>query len=86
MSKEKTAMSIHILHMKKVKEMVISKKVDKDLKETILETIDGCIENAESFLEREKNQIRKSYNQGGKWASEVSSENYFNQDFTQSLE
>ena len=34
-----------------------------------------------NYLEIEKNQIRRAFNQAGKWASEISSE-----DYTQSLE
>ena len=82
----KTAMTDHIIDMEKIKKMVISKKVDKDLEETILGTIEGCIENAKSHLESERNQMRRIYNQGGKWASEISSEDYYNQDYTQSSE
>ena len=50
----KTAMQNHIADMKKIQEMVKSKNLDKDLEVTILESIEGCIENAESFLEAEK--------------------------------
>ena len=39
-----------------------------------------------NYLEIEKNQIRRAFNQGGKWASEISSEDYYNQDYTQSSE
>ena len=53
----KTAMQNHIADMKKIQEMVKSKNLDKDLEVTILESIEGCIENAESFLETEKEQI-----------------------------
>ena len=53
----KTAMQNHIADMKKIQEMVKSKNLDKDLEETILESIEGCIENAESFLEAEKEQM-----------------------------
>jgi len=34
----------------------------------------------------EKNQMRKIYNQGGAWASEIRSEEFFDQDYTQSSE
>ena len=50
----KTVMQNHIADMKKIQEMVKSKNLDKDLEVTILESIEGCIENAESFLEAEK--------------------------------
>ena len=53
----KTAMQNHIADMKKIQEMVKSKNLDKDLEVTILESIEGCIENAESFLEAEKELI-----------------------------
>ena len=53
----KTAMQNHIADMKKIQEMVKSKNLDKDLEVTILESIEGCIENAESFLETEKEQM-----------------------------
>ena len=56
----KTAMQNHIADMKKIQEMVKSKNLDKDLEVTILESIEGCIENAESFLETEKEQIKNS--------------------------
>jgi len=82
----KTAMTDHIIDMEKIKKMVITKKVDKDLEETILETIEGCIENAKSHLESERNQMRRIYNQGGKWATEISSNSYFDEEYTQSLE
>ena len=39
-----------------------------------------------NYLEIEKNQIRRAFNQGGKWAGEISSEDYYNQDYTQSSE
>lgn len=39
-----------------------------------------------NYLEIEKNQIRRAFNQGGKWANEISSEDYYNQDYTQSSE
>lgn len=60
----KTAMQNHIADMKKIQEMVKSKNLDKDLEVTILESIEGCIENAESFLETEKEQILEAYNEG----------------------
>ena len=60
----KTAMQNHIADMKKIQEMVKSKNLDKDLEETILESIEGCIENAESFLEAEKEQILEVYEAG----------------------
>lgn len=62
----KTAMQNHIADMKKIQEMVKSKNLDKDLEVTILESIEGCIENAESFLETEKEQIIEAYEAGTK--------------------
>ena len=60
----KTAMQNHIADMKKIQEMIKSKNLDKDLEVTILESIEGCIENAESFLETEKEQILEAYKAG----------------------
>ena len=53
----KTVMQNHIADMKKIQKMVKSKNLDKDLEVTILESIEGCIENAESFFETEKEQM-----------------------------
>lgn len=47
---------------------------------TIISRID------EELFEVEKNQMRKIYNQGNTWASEIGSEEFFNQDYTQSSE
>ena len=81
----KTAMQNHIADMKKIQEMVKSKNLDKDLEVTILESIEGCIENAESFLETEKEQIKNSYGEGAMDASydfdNVDSEKYYLQTF-----
>ena len=35
------------------------------------------------LLHKEKDQIRKAYNQGGTWASEIGSEAWFDETFTQ---
>jgi len=83
MPQEETAMTIHIKHLQKMKKMVIDSNIDLELTEIITETIDGCIENAQSHLVREKSQLRKTFNQVGKWASEITSEDYFNQEYTQ---
>jgi hypothetical protein len=40
----------------------------------------------EELFEVEKNQMRRIYNQGNTWASEIGSEEFFNQDYTQSSE
>lgn len=81
MQKQETAMQIHIKDLHKIRQMVKDKKVDVDLEEIITETINGCIENAESHLGREKNQIRKSYTQGAKWGLQTSSEEYFDLEY-----
>ena len=47
---------------------------------TIISRID------EELFEVEKNQMRKIYNQGNTWASEIGSEEFFDQDYTQSSE
>lgn len=47
---------------------------------TIISRID------EELFEVEKNQMKKIYNQGHTWASEIGSEPFFNQDYTQSSE
>ena len=92
----KTAMQNHIADMKKIQEMVKSKNLDKDLEVTILESIEGCIENAESFLETEKQLLKNAYLQGDEYGfystesmsdyetesrSEHISEKYFNETF-----
>ena len=79
----KTAMQNHIADMKKIQEMVKSKNLDKDLEVTILESIEGCIENAESFLETEKEQIKNSYGAGAMDATSeevLQVENYTRED------
>ena len=43
-------------------------------------------QNQISVLESERNQMRRIYNQGGKWATEIESNAYFNEEYTQSLE
>lgn len=37
----------------------------------------------QEFLEKEKEQIRKSYNAGAKWGSDVTSQDYYNETFEQ---
>jgi hypothetical protein len=77
-------MQAHIDDLNTIKQMVLDKNLkDKDLEETITETIEGCIINAESYLELEKNQAKYSYNQGGMLAFEVGSEDYFNKKYLQ---
>lgn len=79
--RQETAMHRHINDLKAIQQMVIDKKVDKELEETITETIEGCIVNAKSYLKLEKNNMQKMYNQGGKWAGEIGSEDFFNQNY-----
>jgi predicted solute-binding protein len=79
--KNKTAMQLHIDDLNKIKEMVINKSLDKDLQETITETINGCIENAESHLETEKNQIRKSFFDSRITPEKVTSTKYYNDNY-----
>lgn len=45
-----------------------------------------AITTGKNFLELEKNQMRKMYNQGGKWASEICSEDFFDSEYTQRSE
>ena len=80
MSKDKTAMCQLIDEFERIKENDC-----KHLHEVIF--FDGVISIIESkFFEIEKNQMRKIYNQGGTWASEIGSEEFFDQDYTQSSE
>lgn len=60
----KTAMLKHIEHLKIIQNMVSEKSLDKDLTETINTTLSGAIENAEHFLETEKQQIIDAYESG----------------------
>lgn len=81
----KTAMQLHIEDLYKIRQMVLDKKCDSDLENTITETIDGCIENAESFLEKEKQQIIDSVIFGNRQdtydGSETIGETYFKETF-----
>lgn len=81
----KTAMANHIDDLEKIKEMVLSKKVDKDLEESVLTVIVGCIENANSHLDSERDQMRRIYNQGGTWASQIGSETFFYEEYSQEI-
>lgn len=58
----KTAMQQHIEHLKIMQNMVSEKSLDKELTETINTTLSGAIENAEHFIETEKQQIIDAYN------------------------
>ena len=76
----KTAMQNHIADMKKIQEMIKSKNLYKDLELTILESIEGCIENAESFLEAEKEQILEG-KRVVKCNSDESTEDFYNRTY-----
>ncbi len=62
----KTAMLQHIEHLKIMQNMVLEKSLDKELTKTINTTLSGAIENAEHFLETEKQQIIDAYKAGEK--------------------
>lgn len=81
--KTKTAIKNHIDDMIRIKDIIISKNYDSDLTETIIESIDGCIENAKSHLQGERNQMRRIYNQGGVSAQEVGSNIFFDKEYEQ---
>ena len=49
-----------------------------------INTIISRIDN--ELFEVEKNQMQRIYNQGNTWASEICSEEFFDQDYTQSSE
>ena len=72
-------MQLHIEDLYKIRQMVLDKKCDSDLENTITETIDGCIENAESFLEKEKQQIIDAHDSG--FNSPFTGESYFSDNF-----
>ncbi len=57
-------MEQHIEHLKIMQNMVSEKSLDKELTETINTTLSGAIENAEHFLETEKQQIIDAYRNG----------------------
>jgi hypothetical protein len=79
--KNKTAMQLHIDDLNKIKQMVVEKKIDKDLELTITETIDGCIENAQSHMETGKNQIRKAFFDSRITPEKVTSTKYYNDNY-----
>ena len=80
MAQEKTAMLLLIEQYE-----FIQKNHCKTLQEMMF--FDGVIAIIKGkFLEIEKNQMRKIYNQGGTWASEIGSEEFFDKDYTQSSE
>lgn len=81
----KTAMLQHIEHLKIMQKMVSEKSLDKELTETINTTLSGAIENAEHFLETEKQQIISSHMKG-QWeksarANKELSEQFYNETF-----
>lgn len=87
----KTAMLQHIEHLKIMQNMVSEKSLDKELTETINTTLSGAIENAEHFLETEKQQIIEAYNSGWQYgflanSKELqptkNSETYFSETYT----
>ena len=94
MSKQKTAM----LDLKE--DLIETIKTSNEVLENIEnEEIKAACQNAVSItlntiikriddemFEMERNQMRKIYNQGGTWASEIGSEEFFNQNYTQSSE
>ena len=94
MSKQKTAM----LDLKE--DLIETIKTSNEVLENIEnEEIKAACQNAVSItlntiikriddemFEMERNQMRKIYNQGGTLASEIGSEEFFNQDYTQSSE
>lgn len=83
MQQEETAMTIHINLLRKMKQMVFDKKLDFDLSEIITETLEGCIENAQSQLKLEKTQFLKAFAKGGKWLNVMTGEDYFKQEYKQ---
>lgn len=49
------AMETHIKNMETFKNLVISKKLDKDVKSTMVDTIKACIADAIGLLDKENN-------------------------------
>lgn len=77
-------MQLHIEDLYKIRQFVLYKKCDSDLENTITETIDGCIENAETFLEKEKQQIIDSHKNGSltkEYNGSQTSEQYYSETF-----
>jgi hypothetical protein len=83
MEQEETAMTIHIKLLRRMKQMVFDKKLDSDITEIITETLEGCIENAQSQLELEKTQFVKAFSKGGKWLDVMTGVDYFIQEYKQ---
>lgn len=64
MKKELTPMAKHIVDLKKIQQIIIDKNYDADLTEAVVESIGGCIENAESFLPEERRVIEAAHLSG----------------------
>ena len=84
--KTRTTMTDHINDMIRIKEIIKSKNYDSDITETILESIEGCIENAKSHLMSERDQMRRIYNQGGVSAQDISSSVFFDEEYNQEFD
>ena len=84
--KTRTTMTDHINDMIRIKEIIKSKNYDSDITETILESIEGCIENAKSHLMSERDQMRRIYNQGGVSAQDISSSAFFDEEYNQEFD
>ncbi len=78
MGKHKTAIALAIRKIKKVQSLVSNSSQQMGLAQ--------AMDILEDYKKKEKQQIKRSYNQGHTWASEVGSEDFFNQDYTQSSE
>ena len=78
MGKHKTAIALAIKKIKKVQSLVSNSSQQMGLAQ--------AMDILEDYKKIEKQQIKRSYNQGNTWASEVGSEDFFNQDYTQSSE
>lgn len=81
----KTAMQEHIEHLKIMQKMVLDKNVDKELTETINTTLSGAIENAEHFIEKEKQQIIEAYKSGKELFTFEDEKDYYKETFNQPL-
>ena len=84
--KTRTTMTDHINDMIRIQEIIKSKNYDSDITETILESIEGCIENAKSHLMSERDQMRRIYNQGGVSAQDISSSAFFDEEYNQEFD
>ena len=92
MEKQKTALLLlkedlikSIKTSSKALNVIDDKKIRTACKDAVSITINTIIKRIDDELfEVEKNQMRRIYNQGNTWASEIGSEDFFNQDYTQS--